>query len=244
MGALNPRAMGLSVARAALLFAATAFVACSTETVPPGGKDATTSTADGAAGQDGAMMSMDGAMMSMDAEAMDALMSVDAGNGMDATAMNDGGGGGVNCTELSACCPSLPMQAQMTCVTTSAGGDEAMCLQRLNIYRNLGQCGGQPDSGTGPVDAGPLGPACSELDGCCAMAGALAGICMNVARGGDEGRCQQILDLAQGRGLCLPADGGVGMDAMSMDTGTSTTSMDAGLLDSGTSTTADASVTD
>ncbi len=244
MGALNPRAMGLSVARAALLFAATAFIACSTETVPPGGKDATTSSADGAAGQDGAMMSLDGAM-SLDAEqSMDAQMSVDAGTGMDATVTGDGGGGGVNCTELSACCPSLPMQAQMTCVTTSAGGDEAMCLMRLNTYRNFGQCGGQPDSGMGPVDSGPLGPACMELDGCCAMAGALAGICMNVARGGDEARCQQILDLAQGRGLCLPMDGGTGMDAMSMDTGTSTTGLDGGLLDSGTSTTADGSVTD
>ena len=59
-----------------------------------------------------------------------------------------------------------------------------------------------------------------------------------------QGRAQQILDLAQGRGLCLPMDGGTGMDAMSMDTGTSTTGLDGGLLDSGTSTTADSSVTD
>jgi hypothetical protein len=211
-----------------------ALFACSSGTSSPnhpdatGGQDAAAASDGGA--DDGAMMSQDGAMMSMDASGRDA-MSFDSGTpGLD-------GGLGQSCTALSDCCATLPQQAQAPCFMAAAGGDEATCQTRLTMAQNLGQCGGAPDTGTGPVDAGPLGPACSTLNDCCPLAGQLSGLCTRVASGGNEGTCQMVLDFVQGRGFCVGMDGGA-PDAMSMDTGTSTAA-DAGVADTGTSTTAD-----
>lgn len=207
--------------------------ACSSGTTSTTHPDATTVHPDATADsdalsvEDGAMMSMDTGIMSLDASVRDAT-SVDTG------VANGDGGLGQMCTELDACCMTLVPQLQGPCLMVSGAGDETACGMRYMQIQNLGQCGGPPDSGTGPRDAGPLGPACSTLNDCCAMAGQLAGLCTRVSSGGNEGTCQQILDLVQGRGLCLP------MDASISDSGTSTGTMDAGsLMDSGTSTTAD-----
>ncbi len=60
------------------------------------------------------------------------------------------------------------------------------------------------------------GPVCMELEGCCPeLPQQGQGPCNNSVANGDEGGCQQALDLAKRAGFCLP----MGFDAGSRDAG-------------------------
>lgn len=186
--------------------------ACSSDKTPPPGNPADGSTSsDGSNSNDGAL-SGDGALMS------DGSLGSDSGG-----TGQDGGGTPPECLDLGECCQELPAALQVNCFQTSLGNNAANCVQGLDLAHQGGYC--LPDSGTGPVDAGPAGPRCTLLDSCCSEAGALEGVCRNVAGRHNEGNCDQIINLMQGQGLCLG------------DAGTSTTTMDAG-----TSSTTDAAI--
>lgn len=162
------------------------------------------------------------------------VMSLDSGGFADAvsggdTGANDAGATSAACDELGACCPQLPAGLQGNCTTTAGGGDDARCGQTLGLAQMGGYCvpGGMDAT---PREAGPLGPSCAQLEACCAtVPQAIQATCTNTAQNGDEGRCDQILALAQRVGACQnPVDAGLA------DTGTSTVG------DAGTSTTGDA----
>jgi hypothetical protein len=197
--------------------------ACSSEpTQPPGNTtdgSTTSSTAD-AAGNLDAMMS------NADATPGDAPIGADQGPRADATPGPDGSTMSALCMELEACCPLLPQQVQGQCFMAASGGDDGACQQGLDLAAQLGLCGPMTDAG--PMDVGPPGPVCAELEACCPEFAPVEQVCRNAVARRDEARCQQLINGAQQLGRCL------GMpDAGIADAGTSTVG------DAGTSTTAD-----
>jgi hypothetical protein len=50
--------------------------------------------------------------------------------------------GGLICTKLAACCPSLSGGAQTTCDTVAAEGYESICKAKLDYEQQYGKCGG------------------------------------------------------------------------------------------------------
>ncbi|MCC7381988.1 MAG: hypothetical protein IT384_09170 [Deltaproteobacteria bacterium] len=204
----------MSRSRLPLLFALLLVApACSSDKTPPPGNPADGSTSsDGSNTSDGAA-SGDGALSSGDATASDGPVGSDAGR-TDASSPADATVLPPECEAFAACCPELPL-GQAQCETTAAAGDAARCTQGLNLAQSLGYCTG--GDGGPPLDAGPQGPICAELESCCTeLSGVAQMVCLNRAARHVESECQQGLDLARNQGACLG------------DAGTSTTTLDAG----------------
>jgi hypothetical protein len=52
-------------------------------------------------------------------------------------------GGGAVCSQLAACCGTLPGgEAQSSCQSIASGGNEDTCGQVFTSYQNAGLCGG------------------------------------------------------------------------------------------------------
>lgn len=50
--------------------------------------------------------------------------------------------GGASCSQLGACCATLPAEAQSGCQSIASGGDDNTCGQVFSSYQNAGLCGG------------------------------------------------------------------------------------------------------
>ncbi len=166
-------------------------------------KDATTTSTptDGSVGPDGGDLADSGGNGGTDVGPV-----VDTG----VVTTMDGGPLGPNCTELEACCGSLPLGQDM-CLMNAANGDEARCQMLIQQAQGGGLC--LPpgfDAGPRPDANSNLTPECAALEPCCSAAGALATICNNLVQGNDPARCQQIIDVLAGRGImcAAPADAG------------------------------------
>ncbi|MBI4822001.1 MAG: hypothetical protein HY791_37435 [Deltaproteobacteria bacterium] len=172
---------------------------------------------------------------------VDTGTSRDAATFPDATSTSDSGAmQGPVCAELEACCPSLSSLGQTRCFNTAGAWDEAACQQSLSLAQRADYCLPPGHDAGVPGDAGPLGPACTELLACCPTLPFLQTQCFNNANSGDETTCQNAIDLARRINQCEPmVDGGEPLDADLSDVGTSTDA-DAGVPDADTSTTTDA----
>jgi hypothetical protein len=119
----------------------------------------------------------------------------------------DSGMIGPECIALDQCCQNVPPRFQMQCIAVVDSHNEALCQAVDNQLTMAGLCGG------GGPDAGGLGPECTALEQCCQNAPPqFQAQCMQIAMGGNEATCQQILNLAGG--FCMAPDAGpMGGDA-------------------------------
>jgi hypothetical protein len=132
--------------------------------------------------------------------------ALDGGPSADAGPRRDAGPLGPECSSLLSCCAQVPPQFQTQCDNVAQGGSEQQCQQALNLAGNF--CG--PTA----VDAGPvpmLGPECMALLSCCpAVPAQFQMQCFAAAQSGNEGQCQQDLQLAGGLCPAPVLDAGVG----------------------------------